>query len=75
MQSYQGKLQLDCGHLQVQYHFLDKTNILHLSTRMKWHAIEPNKGDFITEVSDNMIHWAKQNNIIVRGKNNCEIIT
>lgn len=42
---------------------------------MKWHAIEPNKGDFITEVSDNMIHWAKQNNIIVRGKNNCDIIT
>ena len=36
-------------------------------TRMKWKPIEPNQGDFITEVADNMIAWAQSNNITVRG--------
>ena len=34
---------------------------------MKWKAIEPKEGDFITDVPDNMIAWAKKNNITVRG--------
>ena len=37
-------------------------------TRMKWKAIEPHQGDFITEDADNMIAWAHSNNITVRGK-------
>ena len=36
-------------------------------TRMKWKAIEPHQGDFITEDADNMIAWAHSNNITVRG--------
>ena len=36
---------------------------------MKWRAIEPNQGDFITEAADNMINWAHTNNITVRGVN------
>ena len=34
---------------------------------MKWRAIEPHQGDFITEAADNMIAWAHTNNITVRG--------
>ena len=33
---------------------------------MKWKAIEPKEGDFITDVPDNMIAWAKKNNITVK---------
>ena len=41
--------------------------LIFFSTRMKWRAIEPNQGDFITEKADNMIAWAHSNNITVRG--------
>lgn len=36
---------------------------------MKFKPIEPNRGDFITSIPDNMIQWAKKNNIVVRGTN------
>ena len=35
---------------------------------MKWKPIEPNRGDFITEIPDNMIAWAAGHNMTVRGK-------
>ena len=34
---------------------------------MKFKAIEPHRGDFITEIPDNMIAWAAKHNITVRG--------
>ena len=35
--------------------------------RMKWNAIEPHRGDFKTVFPDQMIFWAQENNISVRG--------
>jgi len=35
--------------------------------RMKFRAIEPNRGQFITEIADSMIDWAQKNNMTVRG--------
>ena len=35
--------------------------------RMKWNAIEPHRGDFKTVYPDQMIFWAQENNISVRG--------
>ena len=43
------------------------TSIKTVLFRMKWKAIEPQQGDFITENADNMIAWADSNNITVRG--------
>lgn len=48
---------------------------------MKWKFVEPNQGDFITEIPDNMIAWAKKNNLTVKGlqilknscRNNCQL--
>ena len=34
---------------------------------MKWKPIEPQQGFFETETPDDMIAWAKKNNITVRG--------
>ena len=35
---------------------------------MKFRAIEPNRGEFVTEIADLMIDWAQKNNLTVRGK-------
>jgi len=35
--------------------------------RMKFRAIEPNRGEFVTEIADLMIDWAQKNNLTVRG--------
>jgi len=50
-----------CTHVKENYNWIVDTY------RMKWKAIEPKEGDFITDVPDNMIAWAKKNNITVRG--------
>ena len=35
---------------------------------MKFRAIEPNRGEFVTEIADLMIDWAQKSNLTVRGK-------
>ena len=34
---------------------------------MKWRPSEPTEGEIHTEIPDKMIHWAKNNEIMVRG--------
>ena len=36
---------------------------------MKWKPIEPKQGDFEVDIPNDMIAWAKKNNITVRGDN------
>ena len=36
--------------------------------RMKWKAMEPHQGDFVVETPDQMIAWAAERNIQVRGE-------
>ena len=35
---------------------------------MKWKAMEPHQGDFVVETPDQMIAWAAERDIEVRGE-------
>ena len=55
-----------CSYVQNNFNWLVDTY------RMKWKAMEPNQGDFVVETPDQMIAWAAERNIQVRGERAAE---
>ena len=55
-----------CSYVEQNFNWLVDTY------RMKWKAMEPHQGDFVVETPDQMIAWAAERNIQVRGERAAE---
>ena len=53
---------------RLSIHFVVEIYLYLILLRMKFRAIEPNRGEFVTEIADLMIDWAQKSNLTVRGK-------